>query len=75
MIFSILILSGWTKLLREMCIRNEKNPERNPNLYIDGPFGEAHQDYLNYEVSWGFGVIKLGEANCTVGGLILTPSL
>ena len=55
MIFSILILSGWTKLLREMCIRNEKNPERNPNLYIDGPFGEAHQDYLNYEVSWGFG--------------------
>ncbi|XP_063692372.1 dual oxidase 2-like isoform X2 [Bolinopsis microptera] len=55
-------LKGWTKVLRDLAIKNEKNPERNPNLFVDGPFGEAHQDYSNYEV-----VILVG------GGIGVTP--
>ncbi|KAL5272003.1 hypothetical protein ACHWQZ_G000262 [Mnemiopsis leidyi] len=53
---------GWTKVLRDLVIKNQKNPERNPNLFVDGPFGEAHQDYSNYEV-----VILVG------GGIGVTP--
>jgi len=53
---------GWTRVLRELVIKNEKSPEKNPNLYVDGPFGEAHQDYSNYEV-----VILVG------GGIGVTP--
>ena len=53
---------GWTKVLRSLVIKNQKTPEKNPNLFVDGPFGEAHQDYSNYEV-----VILVG------GGIGVTP--
>ena len=53
---------GWTKVLRNLVISNQKRPENNPNLYVDGPFGEAHQDYSSYEV-----VILVG------GGIGVTP--
>ena len=63
-------LKGWTKVLRNLAIKNEKNPERNPNLFVDGPFGEAHQDYSNYEVWFTAGVLQLGgySQGVTAGG-------
>ena len=47
--------------MRDLVIKNEKNPEKNPNLFVDGPFGEAHQDYSNYEA--GFSYLHRGRSS------------
>ncbi|KAL0968670.1 hypothetical protein UPYG_G00269980 [Umbra pygmaea] len=42
----------WTSQLREAYNpENMENWDTYPKLYLDGPFGEGHQDWSNYEVS------------------------
>ena len=51
-------------------IKNQKNPEKNPNLFVDGPFGEAHQDYSNYEVGY-FCFSPVALASAIMNGFIV----
>lgn len=52
----------WTHNLRE-CLQNCKNQSiPYPKLYVDGPFGEGHQDWFRFEVA-----ILVG------GGIGVTP--
>ncbi|CAK8698108.1 unnamed protein product [Clavelina lepadiformis] len=41
----------WTTNLRNLYQSAIERNEKFPNLYLDGPFGEGHQDWYKYEVS------------------------
>ncbi|KAK9695605.1 Ferric reductase like transmembrane component [Popillia japonica] len=50
----------WTKHIRK--IYDEASPQARPQLYLDGPYGESHQDWYQFDVS-----ILVG------GGIGVTP--
>ncbi|KAF6130943.1 hypothetical protein HJG60_007881 [Phyllostomus discolor] len=41
----------WTTRLREIYSPSPDGCARNPKLYLDGPFGEGHQEWHKFEVS------------------------
>uniref|UniRef100_H2ZJJ0 NAD(P)H oxidase (H2O2-forming) n=1 Tax=Ciona savignyi TaxID=51511 RepID=H2ZJJ0_CIOSA len=41
----------WTSNLRNLYQNAGEQQGKLPNLYLDGPFGEGHQDWYKYEVS------------------------
>ncbi|KAM8973226.1 dual oxidase 1-like [Pelodytes ibericus] len=41
----------WTTRLRELCCSPNGPEMRYPKLYLDGPFGEGHQEWNKFEVS------------------------
>ncbi|XP_078488222.1 dual oxidase 2 isoform X1 [Ciona intestinalis] len=41
----------WTSNLRNLYQTAVEHQGKLPNLYLDGPFGEGHQDWYKYEVS------------------------
>lgn len=56
----------WTRQIRKLyenaLVKKQQNQSNLPTLFIDGPFGEGHQDWSKYEVS-----ILIG------GGIGVTP--
>jgi len=41
----------WTNNLRRLYQKSQEENKPLPNLYLDGPFGEGHQDWYKYKVS------------------------
>ncbi|KAI4457597.1 oxidase/peroxidase [Holotrichia oblita] len=52
----------WTNHIRK--IYDEASPQARPQLYLDGPYGESHQDWYQFDVSILVGAAQIGVFSC-----------